>query len=427
MPLPSASARPDEGIEKTTQTDGSLAARGIEAIQEAMPSNLALFSTDIDVDLSRAARFPLGEIASLGTAFVALPEAFRTVTQTITLPGIGLLQATDGVGNPIATSALQAFRDGSGLLGSTRDAATGFAQVRLHEVASQTASVATTMPYDPGTLAMAIALMEINRKLDAIQETQKELFEYVRNKDKAELRGNLETLFDVLENYRFHWNNPQYKNNKHILVQSIRNSAEKTIIQHWAEIKGRLKKAGIARADRRVREKVNAVRSELEEYRIAVYLYAFASFLEVMLLESFEADYLAGVAKKIDNHSISYRELYTQAYDLIDADADGSLRAMALGGLSETMGLIGKAIGGTPVGKLTSIDDALQDASRELADLNEDMKSRMMSRLTDARSSDVRPFVESIERVSSLYNEPALLLADSEAVYLLPAGDGAAL
>ena len=36
--------------------------------------------------------------------------------------------------------------------------------------------VATTVPYDPTSLFMASALMKSNKKLDAIQETQQEMF-----------------------------------------------------------------------------------------------------------------------------------------------------------------------------------------------------------------------------------------------------------
>ena len=44
----------------------------------------------------------------------------------------------------------------------------------------------------------------------------------------------------------------------------------------------------------------------------------------------------------------------------------------------------------------------------------------MMRKITDARSSDVRPFVENIENVNRLYNEPTMLLADEDAIYVLP-------
>ena len=44
----------------------------------------------------------------------------------------------------------------------------------------------------------------------------------------------------------------------------------------------------------------------------------------------------------------------------------------------------------------------------------------MMRKIADARSSDVRPFVENIENVNRLYNEPTMLLADEDAIYVLP-------
>ena len=36
------------------------------------------------------------------------------------------------------------------------------------------------------------------------------------------------------------------------------------------------------------------------------------------------------------------------------------------------------------------------------------------------RSSEIRPFIDSLENIGELYNEPVMLLADGEAVYLLP-------
>jgi len=287
--------------------DASMQNRKADIARQALDIEFTPQSTDIPVSLDKATKLPLAEIASLGTAFASLPETFRTVTQTVSISGEGLLRATDASGNPLDLRILQAFNDGSGLMGSFRDASNGFGQARLHTVASQTADVVTTMPYDPTTFFMAAALMEINKKLDAIQETQQEMFEYIRNKDKAELRGDLETLSDVLNNYRFNWDNAQYKNNKHILVQQIRNDAEKAIIQHRAQIKGKFERKGPIHIDKDVREAADAIRDELEEYRLSVYLYSFASFLEVMLLENFDPDYLDATVGNIKQRSMAYR------------------------------------------------------------------------------------------------------------------------
>lgn len=411
------SYEPAAEIEKQ---DAAKQSRKADIARQALDMEFTPQSTDIPVSLDKATKLPLAEIASLGTAFASLPAVFRTVTQTVSISSEGLLRATDASGNPLDLRILQAFNDGSGLMGSFRDASNGFGQARLHTVASQTADVVTTMLYDPTTFFMAAALMEINKKLDAIQETQQEMFEYIRNRDKAELRGDLETLSDVLNSYRFNWDNAQYKNNKHILVQQIRNDAEKAIIQHRAQIEGKFKSKGPIHIDKEVRDKAAAIRDELEEYRLSVYLYSFASFLEVMLLENFDPDYLAATAGKIEERSLAYRMLYTKAYDALESQADSSVRAVALGGLSGAMGFLGKVIEKTPVGDLTPIDEALQDASKGIGDFSRGVKRDMMRKIADARSSDVRPFVENIENVNRLYNEPTMLLADEDAIYVLP-------
>lgn len=201
---------------------------------------------------------------------------------------------------------------------------------------------------------MAAALMQINRKLDDIKQTQQEMFDYLKDKDRAKLRGNLDTLRDVLDNYRFNWDNETYKKNKHALVQSIRNDAAAAIVQQRAEVRKTVEKeAGLLHFDEDARLKARETLSDLNEYRLSVYLYGFSSFLEVLLLENFDESYLHNVAEGIESRAGEYRSLYTRAYDLIERDADSSIRAGFLGGVSGAMGVLGKAIEETPLGSLT--------------------------------------------------------------------------
>lgn len=395
-------------------------AKKAEVIERIGTMALASDATEIHVDLSKATRLPIGELASLGTAFASLPDAFRTITQTVSLAGEGLYHVRDQFGNALTPDVLFKFGDGSGLLGSFSDAV-GLHQARLTPAGLSPTAVTTTVPYDPTLLFIAAALMEINKKLDDIKETQQEMFDFIKNKEKAKLRADLQTLTDILNDYRFNWGDKDYMQNKRNLVQFIKKDANQAIIHHRAEIKGKLGKTDFFHFDKDVKDKAQAVRSELEEYRLSVYLYAFSSFLEVMLYNNFSKSYLRGVIEKIEDHSNNYRVLYTQSYDLIELDADSSVRAMLFGGLSEAMGFLGKAIEKTPVGDYTPIDEALGEASKNLGELSEGMKQDMMKKLIDASHSDVRPFVESIKSVDRLYNEPVMLMADQEILYVLPA------
>lgn len=411
----------DERMEDTemNQETKSIEERKVELIEQSFSIDLDKSVTDIQVNASRATKLPFDELMSLGTAFSSLPEAFRTVKGAATVSGEGLFRVTDEFGNAINAKNLFKFDDGTGFLGSFSNA-TGLHQARLNPAGPQLGEVVATVPYDPTTLFVAAALMEINKKLDDIKETQQEMFDYIKNNDKAKLRADLQTLADILNDYRFNWSDKDYVQNKRNLVQFIKRDANQAIIHHRKEIKDRIEKKDLVHFDKNVKDKTQAVRSELEEYRISVYLYAFSSFLEIMMYNNFNENYLQGITEKIENHSIDYRLLYTKAYDLIEEDADSSVRALLLGGLAGVTGFLGKAIEKTPVGDHTPIDEALGSASKNLGELSEGMKQDMMKRLIDASSSDVRPFIENIGNIGRLYNEPVLLMADEEAIYVFP-------
>ncbi len=140
---------------------------GAEQIRGRLSNvEIHLAATDIEVDTASAFKLPLGQVAALGVGLGSLPTMFRSITTTINAPT--LLQATDKLGNSLDPSVLQRFSDGSGMLGSFRDAATGFGQARFHQVDPGSIQSVATMPYDPTMLFMAAALAQINQKLDAI-------------------------------------------------------------------------------------------------------------------------------------------------------------------------------------------------------------------------------------------------------------------
>ena len=384
--------------------------------KQAMEIEFKPVATDIEVRKSNATRIPFGEVASLGAGLLSLSDAFQTISHAVDASSSGLLQAFDKAGNAIDTSSLFRFQDGSGMMGSRLDAFGNLEQIRFRQAGGGMAAVS----YDPAMLLVAAALMEINQKLDAIQETQQEMFDYIKQRDKAELRGSLETLGDVLSGYNFNWDNETYKANKHIQVQSIRQQSDQGIIHHRAQIEGKLTSKGFLHTDGDVRQKMDALLDDLKEYRLALYLYAFSSFLEVMLLENFDAGYLESVLGKIDERSLAYRQAYSRCYDLLDDLAKTSLEARAVKGVSKAGRALGGVLARTPIGERTSIDEGLRRAGGLLAASKDLEIKSLMAQLHEVSAEGTRPFVDNLARVNQLYNQPTELLIDADAVYVLP-------
>lgn len=375
-------------------------------------------STDIEVDMSQVVRIPLGNLSSLGVGFASLPEAARTVSTTTTSSAAGLFRAVSKGGEQLTASRLYAMRDGSGFSNAIRrKGGKGFDVARLVPVDSVSSTVTTTIPYDPTTLFMAAALTVMNQKLDTIAETQRQLLAMFELDKKAEQRASLDTLNDVLDNYRYNWNVEEYKREKLNLVQGIRKDSQQEIIRRRANIQERLQPFKPVHKSGEVRGRAGQLKNEFTEYQLAVYLYGFATFLEVLLLENFDAGYLASMRQRIEERYINFQDLYSTSYYFLRSAADSSVGGRALGGVGAVLDTMGKAVEHTPLGAHTQIDEGLRGAGYDVGHAIQ--KDATQHGKVD-EEHDIWPFVKSINTMSRLYNDPILMSSDGDALYLLP-------
>lgn len=324
------------------------------SIQKPEELVLGLVPTDIEVKTDDALRIPFDQLPALGLGLSSLASALAPAVASAAAPV--LFTVTDAAGNPIPPAVLQAFNDGSGLLGSFRDPIKGFGQARLH-VAE--AAQATAVVVDPVTLMMAATLMVVSQKLDSIQRTQEEMFEYLQQRDKAELRGALQALADIARDYRFNWSNDTFMQSSHAQVLEIRKQADAIATLQRAQIRGKLSGGPIeirASVEARLTELVD----HLAEYRLAIYTHALSSFLEPLLSRNNDAAYLHSVSERISAHGLAYRELYTECYNAVEEGARNSLDSAVLGGIADAGKALGRFLSQTPLGEATPVDEALK-------------------------------------------------------------------
>lgn len=400
---------------KSSTDDGR---EGLVAKQLAS-TKIYLALTQERADVSGAIKLPLERVPQLGIALASLPSTFRTVTNTVSVPM--LLQPTDKFGNPLDPSILQSFKDGSGLMGSYRDAANGFGQARFHVVEGDIATSVTQVPYDPTSLFMAAAIAQINQKLDSIQESVDEMFDYMRQRDKANMRGNLKTLVDILNGYGLYCDNAIEMTSAHMKVIDIKHASEQDIEHFRSLAQSDLKKKGLVEVRDGLSKRLDKVLDYLKDCQLATYIHAFSLFLEPMLAQNFESAKLADAVAKIEADSLAYRELYTECYDALEAETADTVDSALLGGIASAGKLLGRAIAKTPVGDHTLIDEALEGAGENIGRFNDEQSEKLIEKLHQAKTPDVAPFRQSVMEIDILYNRPTQIAVDAENVYILPA------
>lgn len=374
-----------------------------EILKSMMTTELAPLDVQNEISLRTYSKVPLSRITALGTGF----EPIATAVQQVTSNG----QAVSGyykVTIPAGTH-LASFKDGTGFLGTalSDSANTLNSQARLNPLVC-----------NPTMLLVAATLANIDKKLDDIQEIQQNMLDFLVQKQKSELKGDLDFLMDIYNNYKYNWNSERYKTANHNKVLDIRQNAGHQIDFYREQIKRRLSKKTLLHSDQDVKKQLAHIQEEFREYQLALYIYGFAYFLEIILQENYDSNYLNSISKKIDDMAFQYRELYTLTYSQIENLSKSSLQSKFFSGLSAVNKVTGEAIAKVPVISKSQIDETLIAAGTKIGSYEEKRIQTTMKQLLNSQNSFVRPFVENINTVNRLYNEPMTLIFDKETLYL---------
>lgn len=354
-----------------------------------------------EVGVSNYTPLPLSRLATYGTAFQPLATAVQTAVSGAGGSGIYYVNT--------AGKTMFQMKGTNNFIGSLQTPAgmVGGGQAQI-----------TSLACDPTMLFMAVALTNIDKKLDAIQDMQKEMMDFLVQKEKADLKGNLNFLIDVFNNYKYNWNNEMYKNSNHIKVLDIRQEAEKKIAFYREQIISKVNKKSFIHSDQTVNKQLQDVQDRFKDYQLALYILGFSSFLEVMLLGNFDADYLTGISDTLEKYSLKYKELYTKCYDEIESYSSTSVQSSMLKGIAKASSSFGKLVEKIPVISKGQADEALVTAGDKLDKINAGKVRKQMSSLIEHQSNSIRPFIENIDVVNYLCNKPVQLLVDKENIYI---------
>ncbi len=368
-----------------------------------------------NVAIQAYTKVPLGQLSAMGASFASVAPALKDVLQNAKAKGIGQQVYTMRIRGGLGLGEhLQIAKDG-GLLGNVVDASGKITKRARFDFDKTGAGVVAQV--NPAVMLMAVAITSVTKKLDQIEEAQKDIIEFLQLKEKAVLKGNIAVLQEILDEYKYNWDNEKYKNNKHIQVQEIKRDAEQSIIFCRDQIEKKVSKKGLLHSDRDVKAKIQKVQYEFKDYELAMYIFSFSLFLEVMLLENFDTGYLNAVTSKIQLYASQYHDLHKKCYQMIESDLKTSIEAYALNGVAGLNRVLGKGIAKIPKISNGQIDENLIEVGDKVQSFSEKRTESTMELFAHEKCTCVNPFVDNINAVNRIYNEPVELLFDSENIY----------
>ena len=274
------------------------------------------------------------------------------------------------------------------------------------------------MGFNPATIMITLTLYDIEKDINDVKEISMSILSFLEDDKQAEIEADVNTLNRIITEYKYNWQDEQYVNNSHMQVMDIKRTAMKNIGFYQKQISEDLKKSGFVMTNKTINTNQGELEGKISYYRLSLYVYSFASFLEIMLLENFQSDYLQTKKEELTNLSDAYVKNYNEAYDFIKKEAGKSLEGNLLSGI----GIAGKTIGNlaekVQVIKEKKIDEWFNKNGEELKNKSQDMKNSFTRKFEEMGNPNIKIFIDKIEKLDSIYNKTKNIYFDNEKIYL---------
>ena len=271
---------------------------------------------------------------------------------------------------------------------------------------------------NPTMMAVAVALMEINRKLDGIQSSIDEVLRFLETDKQANQRGNLQTLAEIMEDFKRKGNDSKFCENRNHTVQEIQRDARHDIEFYKTRIETAVKKKKTFHSRKDVREYVDSITTNFAEYQLACYLYAYSTFLDTVLRKDFEEGSIDSCRSKIIRIAEDYDALFRECRAQIASYQRSSVGNKMVGGIGKTADTLGKAIRSIPLIEKGPVDELLLDAGDVLRDVNKDTVKAQVNNLEVLENNRMGDFLNGIGVVGALCNRKSAMITDGMNLYV---------
>ena len=373
-----------------------------------------LLDTRASMENKSVVTMPIAQLATLGAGVSSLLPAFRTLTQTTTVPADGLYR----LANAAIGDTLKVAKNGN-FWGAfkTAEGTSKFAQ--LQAVGTTAANSSMVMPIDPATLMMAVALFSIEQKLGSIEEMQQKIISFLAIDQESEIEADIETLSSMMTKYKYNWDNENFITNNHKMVLDIQRTARKHLNFYQKQVAEVIGGKKLFVSQSKVNDALADLLRKFKYYRLTMYTFSMASFVEIILSGDFKEENIQLVKEELEKLSSNYRDLFGQCSAYLEKLSDSSVETNVLKGLGTASKAVGKFIDSIPKIRDGQVDEFLQERGEKMHSNATRIERQVIEAFAEISNPGVWMFVEKLEDLIQIYGRTTEICFDEKQVYLI--------
>lgn len=351
-------------------------------------------------------KLAISKIASITPIAAPTISTLKIITEQNPTKSNNLYRVT----NLGKNDSLKAMKNGKTFWGAIKTKENTSKMAKLKEVKPN-----DIMEIDPTIMMMSVALAGIEAELGEIKELSKKIFSFLEHDKEAEIESDLEILNKSINDFKYNLKNETYLSNNHKQVMDIKRTSNKNIVFYKKQLKDYLSKDKLFTTDSSMNSITEEIQKQFRYYRLSLYIYSFATFMEVLLLGNYNSDYLLSKKDELDELDNEYLDTFNNALDYIKKNANKSLESNVLSGLGsagKTLGNLAEKI------KVKNVDTWLNEKGNNLKHTSQDIKDNYITKFDEIKNTNTKVFTNQLDKVNSIYNKTKEIYFDKDNIYL---------
>lgn len=151
-------------------------------------------------------------------------------------------------------------------------------------------------------------MSQINDKLSAIEGNVADIKQFLENDKRSNLEASVEFLNNMQKQMCYICDNDVQKQATCMSIQKLKIDACSDLIFYRKQIEGMIKRNDNPTKAKDVLQRIQELNATISGYYLALYLYSYASFMEPMVAQNYNENYLESIATDIGNKTEQYIE-----------------------------------------------------------------------------------------------------------------------
>lgn len=362
-----------------------------EITEKSDVSEAEIIEQSDDVDLSAYHTVHISDLASLGLVGENLSDF---INMNIKPGGEGLYMVRFPEG---FNGTLSHFKHENAYMGSgIKDRR--MAQARL-----------TQVPFDPMKMFVAIAFLNIQQKLNEISETQHEILEFLQAEKESELSGAIVSINEIFQDLPLNWDKKDFISQKISVVGDIKREIQNNVSLYYRQIHATMDTLNLPHVVAVANKKISKLLRDVRNYHNSVYILAYATYIETILLGNFNKDNLQNIVGRLDSYKDKYDHTIDKCHKWISGYLGSSVDYKVAPGLKALDDGFATLLKRAPFDfdKLYSAD------SEQYVDVKTQTK-----RLDSISSGSISKFAESVKQIDYIHNDLSEIYVDADNIYI---------